>query len=93
MSGDIKFSFKIPLAIPIFIMIKETSPRDIIPDPILAESRKWNPKIFDVIKHAINLLRAAPINNIIVNIIVNLLNEDRVVCIPILAKNIGENIK
>lgn len=93
MRGEIKLSFKIPLASPIFIIIKATSPLDIIPTPILEESRESNPKIFDVIKQAINLLNAAPINNIIVKIIIVLLKDESVVCIPILAKNIGENIK
>lgn len=93
MRGETKDSFKIPLAIPMFIIIKATSPREIIPTPIFAESKNSYPKIFDVMKQATNLLKAAPINNITVNIIIVLLKEDNFVCIPMLAKNIGEKIK
>ena len=89
MRGETKDSFKIPLAIPMFIIIKATSPREII----FAESKNSYPKIFDVMKQATNLLKAAPINNITVNIIIVLLKEDNFVCIPMLAKNIGEKIK
>ena len=92
-SGDTKLSLSIPLDIPMFIIIRATSPREIIPTPIREESLKLNPRVLEVIKQATNLLNNAPVNKIIVNTITLLLNEDNVVCIPILAKNIGENIK